>query len=64
MLIEFEDTKQHNNESNEAIDDEISQLRSKQNDLQNKITDADDHIQKLLADNEDSNVKYNDMKDS
>lgn len=64
MLIEFEDTKQHNNESNEAIDDEISQLRNKQNDLQNKITDADDHIQKLLADNEDSNVKYNDMKDS
>lgn len=64
MLIEFEDTKQHNNESNEAIDDEISQLRIKQNDLQNKITDADDHIQKLLADNEDSNVKYNDMKDS
>jgi predicted nucleic acid-binding Zn-ribbon protein len=64
MLIEFEDTKQHNNESNEAIDDEISQLRNKQHDLQNKITDADDHIQKLLADNEDSNAKYNDMKDS
>jgi hypothetical protein len=30
MLIEFEDTKQHNNESNEASDIVISELRTKQ----------------------------------
>jgi hypothetical protein len=28
MLIEFEDTKQHNNESNAAKDAEIEQLRT------------------------------------
>lgn len=64
MLIEFEDFKQNNSESNEAMDDEISQLRSKQEDLKNKNNDANDHIKKLQAENNDCEIKYNEMKDS
>ena len=37
MLIEFEDTKQNNKESNEASDIGISQLRTKQHDSSIKI---------------------------
>jgi len=53
MLIEFEDTKQHNNDSNEASDIVISQLRTKQHELQETISIKNAKINKLEADNED-----------
>lgn len=53
MLIEFEDTKQLNNESNEASDIVISQLKTKQHELQEAISIKNAKINKLEADNED-----------
>lgn len=53
MLIEFEDTKQLNNESNEASDIVISQLKTKQHELQESISIKNAKINKLEADNED-----------
>ena len=53
MLIEFEDTKQHNNESNEASDIVISQLKTKQHELQEAISVKNAKINKLEANNED-----------
>jgi len=53
MLIEFEDTKQHNNDSNEASDIVISELKTKQHELQEAISVKNAKINKLEADNED-----------
>jgi len=64
MLIEFEETKQYNNESNANKDAEIESLRIEQYDLENNLRITNDNINKIENSNNESSRKYVEMKEA